>query len=434
MPRQCIASLLGVFVFTAAATAQTTTWSQFQGNAAHTGYVPAFYQAGQFAPKWTVTAASLGATAIAPGAVTDGVNVYASAGPNNLYGANWKVAALNAATGATAWNIPQTPYGSRLSAPTVSDGVVSFHRFGHSGISGGNSTQYPAVVGVTAEAGTAAYTTTHAGQWSSGSRPTVDGGQIFASGGYYGGADGYSAATGANQWTRAMPQQYGYTYAADATRIYAYLGSASFSPGPEIGTFYAINRSDGSLAFSIQNTQDSNTTYSNLASVALAGPTTALAVANANTGRQVVSYNLQTQGINWRTTVNASGNVAVGDGLIAVPASNQLVVLDLATGLAVWNWTAPAGINLDSNAVITQNLIFVTSEDDQRTYAIDRTTHLTVWSANYGGELALAGELFLISDPAGVVAFTAPVPEPAGVLAVAAMALAAVRRVRRRRG
>jgi hypothetical protein len=191
----------------------------------------------------------------------------------------------------------------------------------------------------------------------------------------------------------------------------------------------------GSTAsFTIVNTPDTGWIpfTPNIHTVALGGQNDALVVASAasSSAREVVSFDLAARQVRWRAVVPASGNMAVAGNRVYVPAEGRLVVLNQTTGQPAWSWDAPAGKRLTGNVLLTENLAFVSSADE--TFAIHLGTRQAVWSTPIGGDLAWADEMLLISNPSGVWAFTVPVPEPAGLLLIAAAGLG-LRWLRRRR-
>ena len=293
--------------------------------------------------------------------------------------------------------------------------------------------------------GQTTFSTTFGGQWDETSRPTVLGNQVTALGGYYGGISAYDAKTGATQWSIGMPQQFGFIPAMDAQRIYIYYGAASASPGPQISTLYALNRSTGKIDYTIQNPSDPFTTYSSISSVTLGGLNDALAIGNTdyNGPKQVTDFDLQNHTIKWNRGLNAVNALAVANGIVAVPLQNSLKILNEANGADILTWNAPAGVSLSSNVVLTDNLAFIASQDTL--FGIDRLTGALDWSAVLGADggyygnqpynLAYYGGTLYASGATRLFTFNA-VPEPSGILLCSGMmalagGLLARRRVRR---
>jgi outer membrane protein assembly factor BamB len=319
----------------------------------------------------------------------------------------YQVMALNRSTGNKVWNQGFITDLDEVSQPSVGNGKVYVHQWGHSGISGGDPSQYPYMIGMDAQTGTKQFATSHAGQWSSGSRPTVAGTQVFAAGGYYGGLDAYNGLSGDSSWFAKVNQQYGWIPAADSQNVYVYMGPASSSPGPQVGTLYAFNRNTGASAFTIQNPDDLHTLYDG--TVFLGSQNDALTLTYNKT---ITSFDLVNKSVRWRKAGNFNGSFAFDDGRVFAGNGIELDELDEATGNVLRKWFAPSGEYLAGNLLVTESLIF--AQTNRSSYAIDRLTLSPVWSTSSIGDLALGDGMLLISNASSVVAFA--VPEPASIL------------------
>ena len=393
-------------------------WSQFQGNAGHTGYVAGSIDAPSLKPLWSIEAPDYTA---GPGdrsvAILNG-DVYATMldgyGPRGPYLLN----RFDGQDGSLIWQeaIPANSH-SGVSAPTVAGDTVYVHHWGHSGSSGSSFPEdYPALVGFNADTGDQLFWTTHSGQWSSGSRPTVLGDQVFAAGGYYGGLDAYSL-DGDSLWFHEVNQQYGWIPAADDDNVYVYMGEASASPGPSTGSLFVIDRETGQRRSTILHPNSDGTFYGQLQSVMLGGRGDALALTyNAHPARDnsstLVSFDISGQSILWEREGEFSGNGAVANGMIAIPDQNALRFLDQDTGADLWSWS---GDYIFDNVILTDEYAFVNALD--AVHAIDLQTRQSVWSVEgLTGRLALDDGLLIVSNPAGVHAYSAKAttPEPLG--------------------
>lgn len=193
-------------------------------------------------------------------------------------------------------------FAPSASAPSVLGGTV-YAQFG--GESGVNS---PYMVGINAANGQQAFSTSYQAQYGYANQPTVIGNQVFGIAGYYGGVQGYNAITGATSWSTSLPQQTSFIPAADSTNIYIYMGSGNSSPGPQVATFYAINRATGVIAYTITNPAGG---LLGTASVVLGSQNDALVL---TTNSNLVSFNLANHTINWQTNVTPTGTIAVSNG------------------------------------------------------------------------------------------------------------------------
>lgn len=402
----CFIVAASLFAGMMVARADSPSWTQYQGDAAHSGHVPVTVTASAIQPLWTVTAQALAQSMFAPGAVTDAAHVYIT----GLGTAQDQVLALDSGTGSKTWSTSFVPYSGSLSEPSIGNGMVYVHQWGHSGISGGNPSQYPYVSGMNATTGNLVFATSHSGQWDSGSRPTVAGNQVFAAGGYYGGLDAYDATSGARQWFAEVNQQYGWIPAANDGLVCVYMGSASASPGPQNGTFYAFDRRTGASAFKIVNLDDQFTMFDG--TVSIGDQNDAITLTHGSKGQTLVSFDLAQHSVRWRSAANYSGALAIDNGSIFANNGIELDVLNESTGQKTGSWFAPAGHYLKGNLLVTNNLIF--AQTDVSTYAIDRNTLAPVWSTDRIGDLALGDGLLLISSSTSLSAYS--VPEPSSLV------------------
>lgn len=377
------------------------SWTQHQGNAAHTGYVGVSVDPSRIQQIWSVTASQLGQTSFVTGAVTDGSNAFLT-GP--VSGGLYQVNALALGSGTRQWVQTFAPYSyPGLSQPSVGNGKVYVHQWGHSGISGGNPAQYPYLMGMDAQTGAKQFATSHAGQWSSGSRPTVAGNQVFCVGGYYGGLDAYDAISGARNWSVGAAQTDGWIPAADDQYVYTYLNS----------TLQAYRRSDGVVAYSIPNTGGGSTS-----TVTLGQQNDAIVYSYGT----LTSFNLGSRSRQWVVSGNFNGGFAVADGIVFANNGIEVDLFDEATGAKIGYWFAPAGRYMTNNLIVTDNLIF--TQTDRTTYALDRSTLQPVWSADVIGTMSLGDGVLLVNNSSTITAFELPEPSALTMLLLGGLAFA----------
>ena len=327
--------------------------------------------------------------------------------------------------GSLLWQqaIPANSYDG-VSAPTVFNDTVYVHHWGHSGSSGSTSpTDYPALVGFDIDTGKQKFWTTHSGQWSSGSRPTVIEDRVFAAGGYYGGLDAYGL-DGEALWFHKVNQQYGWIPAADANNVYVYMGEAASSPGPSIGSLFVVDRATGNRVSTILHPTSDGSFYGELQSVMLGGRGDALALTrNSHSVRAdsetLVSFDIEGESILWERNGDFSGNGAVANGTIAIPDGDVLRFLDQDTGEDLWSWF---GGSVSGNVVLTDDYAFVNAWNG--VHAIDLNSRESVWSVEgLNGDLALDGEILVVSNPDGIYAYGTEerviASEPLGISALA---------------
>lgn len=401
-------TLLVVLILCLQFASQTATagWSQFQGNAQHTGFVESDLRATSLKPLWTIDAPPYSAQ---PGdrsvAIVDG-DVYATILSGYGFSGPYILNRIDGNDGKIKWQIPISAYShSGVSAPSVDGGVVYVHHWGHSS-NPSSPSELPSLMGFDANDGSQLFVTPHSGQWESGSRPTIAGDRVFAAGGYYGGLDSYHL-DGNHQWFHQVNQQYGWIPAADDEKVYVYMGEASASPGPGTGSLYIVDRDSGARTSTILHPQSGGSFYGASQSVVLGGMDDAFAQTySSNFSNILVRFNISNNDISWQLSSNFSGVPAVGNGMVFIPDGSRLRVLDQATGNDLWNWQ---GGSVFGNVVLTDNYAFVTAGSS--VHAIDITTHQSVWnSSGITGSIALENQLLVISNPNGVYAFSVPEP------------------------
>jgi outer membrane protein assembly factor BamB len=86
---------------------------------------------------------------------------------------------------------------------------------------------------------------------------------------------------------------------------------------------------------------------------------------------------------------------------------SQVDALKTASGKPLWSWLPPqtaAGVenSIHGNLVVTKNLLFVST--DSHIYAIDTSTHQTVWSLSIPGSMAISSNGILYVNDGGLLA------------------------------
>ncbi len=401
------------------------SWSQFQGNAVHTGYVPGTYTLPSASSLWTVTAASVGDSTLSPSVAADGTNVYLTGymGPYNPFASFpvYNVVALNEASGGLAWSYAHAANSVLGASPPSVLGNTVYAQF--DGITGATDPSVtPYIIGLNSSNGQQLFATSYSAEVGGPNQPTIQGNAVFGWAGYYGGMQAYNGTTGATLWNANLPPQDQLIPAADSKDVYVYLGANGTNPGPSIGTLYARNEFSGTTDYTIQNGLDSVGGQQNYnQNVVLGGQNDALATAKqSNTGVYVVSYNLGTRNVAWRDLFStlygvsvyytSTGAMAATGGKIYVSAGENLYILDEATGSQLAQLGVGSLQVFDKNVVVTDNLIFISSSTN--TYAFDRRALNQVWSVNFGGMLAVDNQTLFISSGTTIEAFAMPAGVP----------------------
>lgn len=371
-------------------------WSQFQGNAGHTGYAPSCCLPTQTTPNWTVRTVAFKdptpAYRFTPGVASDGDKLFVSwlGHPSTING----VSALNIATGSELWEWTYQGNDSEdISAPAYDNGRLYVHRWGHSSSCGIGCHDKPRLLGMNTTMGAQIFDQTHSGQWSSGGRPAALDGQVYVAGGYYGGLDNYDGATGQIEWFAGMPQEYGWIPAAHGDKVFT-----SFS-----GHLTVVNKSTGAQQTLLA---PSGGGYGSSTPVVVSANE-----AYVPSGNLITQFDPANKYATWEYKVGnqwlANQGLAIGGDALYANFGSVLKAIDRETGLLLWEWTAP--VQLSSNVIATNTHLFVGNNDT--TYAIGLDSRSVEWSAAYGGELAVAGGHLIVSNSSAVHAF-ALVPEP----------------------
>jgi hypothetical protein len=410
--------------------AQAPAWETFQGNSSHTGYVPVSLDAARFSTAWTRTDSYRSDYYDEPVAAGRGL-VY---GAVSSYNGFELLTAYDAITGTVAWSksIIASTILNGSSPPAVKNGVVYWTVSGASGSSPTGMYAYDALTG------TQIFRTPVGTQLGEYGAPQPYSGKVYSDLAYAGGLQAIDGLTGSINWSAPVPQQHGWTPAADAQHVYLYLGEASASPGPGTGTFYAYNRSTGALDYRISDANSTGANYetdTRMGNPLLGSQNDAFAI---NNGR-LIRFDFNNRSVSWELAADFSAGLALKNEQLFGVANGQLQVMDELTGNALWSWQPPVG-RLFSNVIVTDTHAFVSGfVMDARynyfptTYAIDLASHVAVWSIPNGGDLALAdNSLFIQSydfynQKTVFTAVSLGIPEPRTSVLVGIFALCSLR-------
>lgn len=340
------------------------SWTTYQGNALHTGYVPVTLNPAQFAVAWT---APIGGASLQQVTESDGM-VYVS---QTGYFSDQGLYVLDAQDGSVLWSL-LFPNIFSVNPPAYDNGNIYIQTVNN----GGDSW----VRGYEASSGTPIFQSAQGAQWENYLAPTIVDHTLYVDGGTYGGMYSFDGATGAQNWFNGQLAQYDqWTPAVDATDAYTYVG----------GTFSAVNRTTGAIDYSIKDPDFSWTGYDMGEAPALGSMNDAVVF---NVGR-LLSFNLRTHRIRWTKTAGYSAQPSIAGGVIYVVNNGTLAALDELSGDQLWMWSAPSDM-LSGPVAVTDSHVFVRGA--ATTYAIDLDTHQAVWSYPAAGPLTLSeGQLFI---------------------------------------
>ncbi len=363
-------------------------WATFQGNAAHTGYVPVTLDPNQFGTRW-----QLGVPAFLYFNGLFNLATVTTEGGKFYIAGNNAVTAHSEFDGSTAWSysFAALPDPS-VNPPAVSNGTVYV-------AAGQQSSTY--MFGLDAGTGSVKFRSAMSSQWEDYLAPTVGPSGVYTNAGTYGGLYGFDSQ-GTQLFFGSTAQQSAWTPAVDASSVYAYSGDA-------LRVFDPVS---GALKASISDPTFTNYIYEIGGSAVLGAPDSVFAAAYGNSwlngggiGNSLVHFNLQSNTVDWSIHGVYPSTPAYNGGVVYVANNNPLRVEARAEadGSLIWSWTPQAAgdTKFVSEVLLTQNTLVVST--NLSTYAIDRTTHHVVWSYPIAGNLALSpnGILYIESYGTG---------------------------------
>lgn len=360
-------------------------WTTRQRNAAHDGYVHATFDPATFAKAWEFAPAA--AVAYDPVAARAGT-VFLTQRRND---GSHMALALNSATGAERWHYSLGNV-SDASGPALAGDQVLFSTMFTS--SGNNPT-----VTLNATTGLFLRNFISAAQWSTFAQPTPFGDAAYIASGYYGNVVyGFDLANGVSLWQAngsGGKTWDGEAPAVDSRYVYYYSGNLD-----------VIDRVTGALVKSIADPFWMWNGYSYGGTPMLGSNNHVIAYSGNGMGTYssisfpLVDYDVEAGKYRWRTASGYSGTPAVAKGVIyaASNQTSQFDAIDEQTGKVLWSWPLPVGERFAGNVVVTDTLVFVST--DIGVYAIDLAgTHQTKWGVSTPGWLAITPEARLIVVP-----------------------------------
>ena len=351
-----------------------TGWVTVQGNAAHTGYVPVTLDPANFSPRWDFYSPKQGQYNYRLGFT----EVAAEAGTVYVGGGGGRDASIQ---------------GYMLYALNEEDGQVRWKRD-----FGGLAAVQPPALGngkVYAVAGDYSDTTLHAFDQSSGAQafakrvggqiveyraPLVMGDMVYSESGTFGGWGGYDGATGEMKLFLQTPTSaHGVAPATDAANIYLYQNNVE-----------VFDRRTGAgvasvPGFAIPSYVDGPRSLR--ASTTMLGSPGSLIVASVYVLGGVDTVNNR---VRWQVLGQYRKSPAFADRTVFAlnDYTRELEAYRESDGALLWRWTAGDNVGFASEVLVTNNLVFVSTAAG--TYAVDRSTHATVWKHPASGALALS--------------------------------------------
>jgi outer membrane protein assembly factor BamB len=344
-------------------------WTTFQGNAAHTGFVPVTVDPAAFNERWIATfdGATLQPVAAAEGKI--------------FVTTDSRLFVLDELTGAQNWLYDFGNAGAP-GPPAYGDGAVFTATSGA-----------PYLWGFDAGFGQIRFRALYESQGERYLAPVVIDKRVFFGGGQYGGMYSMSATNGAQQWFDTLAQNSGHTPAVRDSLVYAYVA------GRDAAGLTVADTGSGTVAYRIL---DAGFTSGFPPAMNTAPALGALDDALVTQGGRLIAFDLVNHSVRWQRAGSFTGAVTIAGGTLYVYNGGAVEARQESDGALLWSWTLPDGAP-SGTILATSNVVFFGSSST--TWAFDRATHTSVWSYPAGGQLALTrGGVLLIAQPTGVLA------------------------------
>jgi hypothetical protein len=366
-------------------------WSTFQGNSAHTGYVPADVDPNHFTTRWQGPTLTFNDGSEYPNCVTvttsNGMLFVAGSTDPNLLATSSALFALKESDGSLVW---QHSFGNTIyeavNAPAVFGDVVyiSAGEFNSNALFAFNATDGSLIFQAPMTSGNDHHLA-----------PTLGPGGVYVNeaDGIYG-----FALTGAQLFVDSLAQTSEWTPATDATAVYAYTGKLT-----------VLDPSTGTVLTSIADPTFTNYVYEIGGSTVLGAPGSVFAAnyANAWVGAKsntLLNFNVPQKSIRWQLAGSYVSTPAYNAGILYAANDNplRLEARSEADGSLLWSWPPPQAGDTEfvSEVLLTNTLIFVST--NLAIYGIDMTTHDLVWSYPLPGRLALSPKGILYIEASGM--------------------------------
>ena len=349
-------------------------WSTFQGNAAHTGYVPATLNPDQFSTRWRSAAGWASNQFYAlPSTLTTADGRFFLAAANTLF-------ARKEFDGSALWQYDVSGLANpSVNPPAVANGTVYM-------AAGQQSSTF--MFAFNAADGALRFKAPMSSQWENYLSPTIGDQGVYTNAGTSGGLYAFDTS-GQQMFFSSMAQTSLWTPAVDATGVYAYTG----------GQLKVVDARTGAVLHQIDDPTFTNYVYQIAGSPVLGAPGSVFVANYANSklngggiGNTLTNFSLTRDAIAWQVSGVYPSTPAYSSGTLYV-ANERPVRLEAraeSDGALLWSWVPPQSgdTGFASEVLLTNNLVFVST--NLATYAIDTTSHAVRWSYPQSGRLALS--------------------------------------------
>lgn len=346
----------------------TEDWLNYQGNARHTGYVPATVDPGSFAASWSTTLAP--DSPLNPVVAGDGY-VLASTNTGKAL-----LASLDAKSGALRWT---RGMAGVVDPPTYANGSVYV---------GTGTTRDSYAWGFNATDGSVRFRTPFNNQHYRWLTPVVSGDLLIMGGGYASGVYAYSTTDGRQVWSTPVNQNDLFTPAVHGGLLYVHTGYLD----PKLTVADAAT---GKVVHEIPD-PGFDREYLSMDSAPVVGDSNDVIVAQ---GGRVLAFDLARRRIAWELAGGYSGQPSVGNGVVYIRRIGGIEARRESDGVLLWSWAPPQG-TVNAPMIVTRNMLLVSTT--VATYTVDLATRVATWSYPASGYLAVAKSgLLLIAEKSG---------------------------------
>jgi hypothetical protein len=340
-------------------------WNMFQGNAAHTGYVPVTVDPNIFSTRLLGPSLNnqVGYNYPAKTLTTNDGRIFLS------YGTSLRV--LSEHDSSQIWS---HNFNSAVNPPAVGNGMV-FVAAGYQ----------PIMYAFNEATGVIAFQAQMYSQGENYLAPTIGPQGVYTNGGTYGGLYGFDFG-GQQLFFAYTAQQSEWTPAVDSQYVYSYTG-----------TLLVHDPVTGAVQANIVDPTYTNYVYRINGSPVLGANGSVFAAAYENAylngggiGNTLLRFNTNIQNVAWQIPGVYARTPGYHAGVVYAVNNNPLRLEARAenNGSLVWSWVPTGGGSWASEVLLTDTMIFVAT--DSTTFGIDRATRQLVWSYPFGGRLALS--------------------------------------------
>ncbi|MBC3919004.1 PQQ-binding-like beta-propeller repeat protein [Undibacterium sp. CY18W] len=379
-------------------------WTTFQGNKAHTGYVPVNLDVNSFSLRFLAKSNIKTAESdiVTQGGITSFVESDGYAATNGNYIYTSAITALDEATGSVKWTFPTSNY--RLNSPAAENGKVYF-------VGDENGRQYFSVLDQ-ASGKQLAKVNSYSGTYTTYLAPVADEQSVIVPVSFSNGVASFNPTTLSTNWLGSRVSDYSpnsdrWTAAMDTDFTYVYSKNSS---ADNSSVMVAFDRKNGQIASRVANPDDKNSNDSLRSAPAICSNKNLLMT---RLGSYLTNFDMSSSKIKWGLRGEFNSNPVCTGTTFYIINGKTIEARSLESGALQWTWALPSLENfvfstrdtMPLNLILTNNVLLATSNSS--VYAIDLGTHKTVWTYARSGYLSMSknGVLYVRNFEGYVTAF-----------------------------